>query len=103
MRFGQLIAKLAIPEWRACYINYHLLKTLLKLFIVIGDAREHNQRVYGTQHTDNNPEHAEGEINSHNTTEIELQGILEESNKLFFRLHREEMYVTFMFFQLKLI
>lgn len=36
MRFGQLIAKLAIPEWRACYINYHLLKTLLKLFITIG-------------------------------------------------------------------
>jgi hypothetical protein len=29
--------------------------------------------------------------------------MLNELNKIFFRLHRDEMYVTFMFFQVKLI
>jgi SPX domain protein involved in polyphosphate accumulation len=40
MRFGILLLKLAIPEWRACYINYHLLKKLLKVFIEIHDLKE---------------------------------------------------------------
>jgi SPX domain protein involved in polyphosphate accumulation len=38
MKFGKLIQKLAIPEWRACYINYHLLKALLYVLIAVGDA-----------------------------------------------------------------
>jgi SPX domain protein involved in polyphosphate accumulation len=40
MRFGELIRKLAIPYWRACYINYDLLKKLLKVFIGIYELKE---------------------------------------------------------------
>lgn len=52
MKFGLLLIRSAIPEWRVCYISYDLFKKLLKVILMANDAIQRLTDGQGTNMTD---------------------------------------------------